>query len=91
MRRHPYREAYKHPSWQQVRRERYGLVGGRCEDCGAELKGELFPRGVAWECDHYREPQLFENPVDANVIENARCRCVPCHKKKTQSSRRARR
>ena len=87
----PWRIAYKHASWPQVKLGRYQLVGGRCEDCGVPLKGSLFPDGVAWEGDHEREPWRSTDPIAANVVENTRCRCLPCHNQKTQASRRARR
>jgi hypothetical protein len=87
----PWRIAYKHASWPRVKLERYHLVGGRCEDCGAPLKGELYPGGVAWEGDHVLEPWRFTDPLAANTVENTRCRCLPDHNLKTQASRRARR
>lgn len=80
--RQPYRDAYHDPDYKRNRLERYRLVGGRCESCGAPLKGDLYPNGVAWQCDHHIEARLFEHPRDANVIENLRCYCAGpggCH------------
>ena len=92
MRAQPWRIAYKHATWPVAKRTRYRLVGGRCEDCGAPLKGDLHPDdGVPWEGDHELEPWRFQDPITANTVENTRCRCLPCHNRKTQASRRARR
>lgn len=86
----PWRRAYRHPSHRRSNLERYELVGGLCEDCGVPLKGRLHPDGVPWEGDHCLEARHFEDPIAANTVENKRCRCVPCHKKKTRARRRGR-
>lgn len=87
----PWRAAYSHPSHKQTNLERYVLVGGRCEDCGKPLKGQLYPGGVAWEGDHHIPARCFADPVQANTVANKRCRCVPCHRKKTRRDRARRR
>jgi len=80
--RQPYRGAYRDPAYKRNRIERYYLAGGRCESCGVPLKGALHPDGVAWQCDHRVEARLFDDPRDANAIDNLRCYCAGpggCH------------
>ena len=82
----PWRREYDDPAYEPNRWVRYRLARGRCEDCGAKLKGRLFPDGQPWECDHV----VALRDDGGNEIANLRCRCLECHHAKTRSARRAR-
>lgn len=54
----------------------------RCVDCGAAC-GE---RGVSWEADH----EVALEDGGEHVLGNLRCRCCPCHRRKTSRENAAR-
>ena len=76
----PYRDAYRDPTYIRNRALRYRMVGGLCENCHAEIKGELHPDGRAWQCHHVVAASRFTDPRQANAIENLRCYCEKCHR-----------
>lgn len=39
------------------------------------------------QVDHVRPVSHYKRPVDANVLENLRTLCIPCHKRKTEYDR----
>lgn len=82
-----YRKGYADPEYRRNRLERYRLVGGRCETCGADLKGELHEVGLAWECDHV----IALRDGGTNDVGNLRVRCTADHRKKTAADRARRR
>ena len=75
----PYRDAYSDPAYRRNRAKRYEQAGGRCESCGAPLRGVLHPLGKPWQCDHHIEARRFADPRMANAVENLRCYCTDCH------------
>lgn len=85
----PWRKHRSSAEYRRNRIARYHFAGGRCEEpsCRIRLKGDLYPDGASWECDHLIE--LVDGGTDE--IENLRCRCLPCHRLKTAAARRARR
>ena len=75
----PWRRRYRDPEYVQGRRRRRLLAGGCCEECGVTL-------GPSWECDHL----IPLRDGGTHAIENLRCRCPGCHKRKTGADRRRR-
>lgn len=79
-----YRKHYGSAEYQRNRKQRYHLAQGRCEACKAPLKGELFPDGVDWQCDHTLPIRLG----GTNSVSNLVVLCIPHHKMKHQLDRR---
>jgi len=69
-----YKKRYASQTYRKNRIERYMLVGGLCEACGAVLKGPLHDEGRAWQSHH-----VMPLPQGDDSVANLRVCCTRCH------------
>lgn len=65
-----YRAYLKTQAWRDKRKELYRERGGRCEDCGRELRG------------HYHAHHLSYTNVGREPLRDLLLLCEGCHKKR---------
>lgn len=66
---------YYGPDWRAIRRQARRRDNNECRRCGATANGREL------DVHHIKPVSSFENPNDANTLENVVTLCKPCHMK----------